>query len=397
MKKNRIVVLGIFLLSAAVLLGACGSDEQQAEKKKSVPVSVTEVKRGDLVQTEDFSATIEAKSVVDVTPKLTGRIASVYVEEGQRVKKGQLLARVETRELEVQLDQAQAALVSAKNARTQALSGIKQAELSYKNAKSNFQRVETLYKQQIVSKQDYENSKLQFEIAQNSYQALKQQVQVDPATGYKYVDATVKQAETSIDLIKVNMSNARIISPVSGIVSTRYVDPGEMTGGVAFTVMDMDTVIASAKITQKNITKIKEGQTVKVNIPSLGTKENTYKVTKIIPAADKSNTYKLEVNIPNSGHSIKPGMSATIQAVTNEIKNVMVLPRDAVVKHAGNEVVFVLRNGKVKAVEVVTGEYTDELVEIKKGVKVGDKVVTAGQHLLSDGDAVTVRNGGEAE
>lgn len=397
MKKKRVILLGVVLFCAAVFLGACGGKDEEAKEDKSVPVSVTAVKKGDLIQTEDISATIEPKMVVDVTPKLTGRIASVYVEEGQKVRKGQLLAKIETRELEIQLQQAQAALVSAKNARTQALSGIKQAEASYQNAKSSFQRIETLHNQNIISQQEYENSKLQFDIAKSNYEAAKQQVQVDPATGYKYIDATVKQAETSIALIQANLDNARIVSPVSGTVSARMVEPGEMTAGVAFTIMDLNTVVAQAKITQKNINKLKEGQEVKVKIASLNDKNASYKITKIIPAADNSNTFKLEVNIPNPKQSIKPGMSATIQAATNEVKGVLVIPRDAVVKRDGSETVYVVKNNKVKAIKVETGEYTDELVEIKKGLKVGDKVVTAGQHLLSDGDAVTVRNGGEAK
>ena len=394
MNRERKTWVAVLLLSVSMIVVACG-DKEEAKEKKSMPVSVTAVEKGDLIQTDDIAATIDAGMVVDVVPKLTGRVASVHVEEGQTVKKGQLLAQLETSELKIQLQQAQAGLVSAKNARTQTLSAVKQAESSYQNTKNSFKRIETLHEQGIISQQDYENSKLQLEIAQNTYESAKQQTAMDPASGYKYVDATVMQAQASIALINESIKNARVVSPISGTVTARYVDPGEMASGVAFTVVDMDSVTASAKITQKNVTKLKEGQDVKVNIGSLGTKQSTYKITKILPAADDSNTYKVEVNIPNPGHSIKPGMTANIQAATNEIKDVMVLPRDAVVERSGSKIVYVLNGDKVKAKEVVTGEYTDELVEIKKGVKVGDKVVTTGQHLLSDGDAVTVSSGGD--
>lgn len=395
MKRESMIWLVVLLLSASLLISSCGKKEEVSEKAQ--PVSVTEVKMGDLIQTQDIPATVEAKMVVDVQPKLAGRVETVNVEEGQAVKKGQLLAQLETRELKIQLQQAQAGLASAKSALAQAKSGVKTAEASYINAKNNFQRVEQLYKQQIVSQQDYENSKLQLEIAENSYEAAKQQLAVDPATGYQYMEATVKQAEASVALIKANLDNARIVSPISGTVTACLVEPGEMTAGVAFTVVDMDTVIATAKITQTNITKIKLGQEVKVDFASLGNHQSTYKISKLVPAADNSNTYKLEVSIPNPEHTIKPGMSATIQAATNEVKDVMVLPRDAVVKKTGTQIVYVVDKNKVKATEVVTGEYTDEMVEIKKGVKVGDQVVTSGQHLLSDGDAVTISNGGDAK
>lgn len=394
MKRKRLILLGGLLLCAAFFLVACGADKEE-EKETVLPVSVTEVVEGDLIQTENIPATIEAKSVVDVVPKLAGRVATVHVEEGQSVKKGQLMVQLETKELQIQLAQAQAGLMSAKSALAQARSGIKQAEASYLNAKNSFQRVESLYEQQIISQQDYENSRLQFEIAESAYEAAQQQLAVDPATGAQYLEATVKQAEASVALINANIDNARVEAPISGTVTSVMVEPGEMAGGgVVVSVADMNTVIATAKITQKNVTKIQQGQEVKVKIGASDDFESTYKITKLVPAADKSNTYKLEVTIPNADKAIKPGMTATIQAVTNQIENVLLLPRDAVVKRNGNDIVWVVNNGKVKAADVVTGEYTDELVEIKEGVKAGDQVVTAGQHLLSEGNGVEIQNQG---
>lgn len=398
MKRESMIWLAVLLLSTSVLAASCGEKKEEA-KEQARPVSVTEVKVGDIIQTEDVSATIEANMAVDVVPKVSGKVASVSVKEGQSVKKGQVLLQLETRELKAQVQQAQAALSSAKNAVTQARSGIKQAEASYMNAKNNFQRIEQLYKQQVVSQQDYENSKLQFEIAEDTYNAAKQQLQVDPSTGYQFLEAQVKQAEAGLELAQANLDNARVVAPASGTVVARNVDPGEMASSAspAITIMDMDTVKATAKITQKNITKINEGQEVKVSIASLGNQEKVYKIAKIIPAADKTNTYTLEVNIPNSDHSIKPGMTAVIRMNTDEIKDVMVLPRDAIVTSNSGETVFVLNKDKVKETKVVTGASTDELVEIKKGLKVGDKAVTAGQHLVADGDVVEVRDGGGAK
>ncbi|HHX95442.1 MAG TPA: efflux RND transporter periplasmic adaptor subunit [Clostridia bacterium] len=397
MKSKSFIWLAVLALLAAVFLGGCGSSGSEEPEEKAKPVSVAEVEKGNLVLTVDIPAAIDARMVVDVVPKTQGmaRVASVHVKEGQRVKKGQILVQLETRELKAQLQQAQAALVSARNALVQARSGIEQAELSYNNAKTNFERMETLYQQGIISQQDYENAKMQLEIARSTYEAAKQQVQVDPDTGYQYLEAQVKQAEANVELARANLDNARVVSPISGTVVALNVDPGEMAASVPVaTVMDMDMVIASAKITEKNVNSLKEGQEVLIKIASLDDFEGTYKITKIVPAADNSKTYKVEVSIPNEKHAIKPGMSAIIEAATKEIKDVMLLPRDAVVKRSGRDVVFVVEDDKVEAVEVTPGESTDELIIIEKGVRVGDKVVTAGQHLLDDGDTVVVRGGG---
>lgn len=399
MKKERIIWLAMILLAATTFLGACGSKGQETTEEAAKPVSVSEAAKGDLAQTIDISAAIDARMVVDIVPKTQGmaRVASVHVEEGQAVKKGQLLLQLETRELRAQLKQAQASLASAKNALAQARSGIKQAEASYINAKNNFQRIETLFNQQIVSQQEYENSKMQLEIAQSTYEAAQQQVKVDPDTGYQYLEAHVEQAEASVELARANLDNARVVSPISGIVIDRNVDPGEMAGSSPVaTVMDMTTVIASGTITEKNVNKLKEGQDVIIIIASINNLTGTYEISKIIPAADDSNTYKLQVNIPNPQFTIKPGMSAIIQANTQEIKDVILLPRDAVVERNGSNVVFVVEDNKVISKNVITGESTDELIVIKTGIKVGQKVVTTGQHLLNDGDAVKVRNGGGA-
>jgi HlyD family secretion protein len=394
-REKGIWVIAVLLVFVCVLSG-CGGGEEP-EKEVSLPVSVTAVEKGDLVQTTTIPAVIEGNMVVDIMPKMTGRVAAVYVEEGQNVKAGQHLAQLETSELEIQLKQAQAAVVSAKNGLAQARSAIKQAEVSYNTAKSNFERIEALYNQEIISQQDYDNAKLQYEIAKSTYEAAQQQTKVDPATGYQYLEATVKQAQASVDLINQSLTNARIVSPIAGTVTGRFINPGEIGTGVAFTVVDMNTVKATAKITQKNIAKFKVGQEVKVSISAVDMADNTYKITKLVPASDNTKTYTLEVNIPNPKHSIKPGMTASIVAVTNEIKDVMILPRDTVVERGGRSVVYLLDGDKVKAVTVETGEYTDEFVEIKRGLKVGDKVVSDGQHLLSDGDSVTVTGGGDAK
>lgn len=395
MKREKgIWVVAVLLVLVSVLSG-CGGEEP--EKEVSLPVSVTAVEKGDLIQTTTIPAVIEGNMVVDIMPKMTGRVAAVYVEEGQNVKAGQQLAQLETNELQIQLKQAQAAVVSAKNGLAQARSAIKQAEVSYNTAKSSFERVEALYNQEIISQQDYDNAKLQYEVAKSTYEAAQQQTKVDPASGYQYLEATVKQAEASVDLINQSLANARVVSPIAGTVTGRFINPGEIGTGVAFTVVDMNTVKATAKITQKNITKIKVGQEVKVSISSVDMADNTYKITKLVPASDNTKTYTLEVNIPNPKHLIKPGMTASIVAATNEIKDVMILPRDTVVERGGRSVVYLLDGDKVKAVTVETGEYTDEFVEIKQGLKVGDKVVSDGQHLLSDGDSVTVTGGGDAK
>ncbi len=402
MKREKIILLAAVLLLVIAVLGGCGDGDKTEEEEATLPVSVTAVEKGDLIQTTTIPAVIEGNKVVDIIPKMTGRFASVSVEEGQSVKAGQQLAQIETTELEIQRKQAQAAMSAAKNGVAQTNNAIRQAELSFNNAKSSFERVETLYNQDIISQHEYDNAKLQYEISKSTYEAVKGQQEIDPATGASYLEATVKQAEASVNMISQNISNAKVVSPIAGTVTGRYVEPGEMGTGIAFTVVDMSSVKATGKITQKNITNISVGQEVSVIIPALNTGNSagdyrSYKITKLVPASDRTNTYTLEVSIPNPGQTIKPGMTATLEAIINEIKDVMILPRDAVVERGDRSVVYVLDGDKVKAVTVQTGEYTDEFVEIKSGVKVGDEVVTAGQHLLSDGDAVTVTRKGDAK
>jgi len=406
MRKSFIWAVGV-MLCALFAISSCGTakNAETSKEEKAKPVAVTEVCRRDIAVASEFSAVIKPKMEVQVVPEIAGKVAEVHVAVGQRVKKGQVLVTLESEEIRAQVHQAEAALEKAKAALTGTRSQILQAETNYKNAKANFenaekeyQRMRFLYEQGVVSEQQFNSVEMQYRVAESNFQAAEQQLEITKKTAYELAVSDVRQAEANLSLARTRLENTVIKSPIDGIVSVRNIDPGEMAspGVPVVTVVDMDVVVARAGITERDVNRLKEGQQVSVIVGAAPGGPFKGKISSLSPAADSQsgNTYELEVDITNGDHIIKPGMSATIVAVVEEVNDVLSVPIGSVVERGGRTVAFVVKNEKAVIRRVITGLKDDHFIEIKSGLSEGDKVVAAGQHILNDGDRVVIQNGG---
>ena len=390
---------GLFAVIVIVFLGmfsvSCGSNPDEASEKQEKPVAAVSVEEKDLVIYSEMTAQIEPAMEVKVVPKLSGKVEDVKVQIGERVERGQVLVTLESREIKAQVQQAEAALISARNAAASARSQIEQTRANYENAKADYDRIKTLFEQGAVSQQDLEGAELQYTVARTNFEASQQQLEKTPG-GYQALEAGVKQAEASLELAKAQLDSTVITSPIAGVVASRYIDSGEMAapGSPVITVVDMDTVLARANITERHINRLEEGQEVDIRVNSASEATFRGEVTTLGLVAGESNTYLLEVEIPNDTLVLKPGMSAVIMAAMEKVEDAVVVPIDAVVERGGKDVVFVYDNGKALERQVVTGLKDNEMIEIKSGLTTQDLVVTAGQHMLNDGDSVTLQDGG---
>jgi len=409
MKKKLIIgaVICAAVFAGYMLFSTYGSDNKNEGQgtEAAKPVNIEVVRPRDLVVEAELSAQIKPKEEIQVVPEISGKVASVNVSKGQRVKKGQLLVSLERDELEAQYNQAQAAHKKAVAAYSTTESQIIQAENNFKNASANFEnaekeysRMKVLYDQGVISPQQFDAIKVQYQVAESNLKAAKKQLEIVKKTSYEIAKADIEQAEANLNLTRQRLENCDIISPIDGIVAEVNVDPGEMAGVGApvVTVVEMDSVLAAAKVTEKYLKSIEEGQTVEVLIEAVLDRPLKGKVVHISPVADprNANTYELEVEIPNKNYQIKPGMSAVVSLVLERAEDVPAVPIDSVIERSGKNIVFVVEGKKAAVREVSLGIKNDKYVEIKKGLKRGDRVVVKGQHILNDGDRVIFENGG---
>ncbi|HBT20895.1 MAG TPA: hypothetical protein DEA47_06000 [Peptococcaceae bacterium] len=400
------VICAVIFAAGYMLFNTYGSNDQNEGQSTDTakPVDFEVVRPRDLVVKAELSAQIKAKEEIQVVPEISGKVASVHVSKGQRVRKGQLLVSLEKDELKAQFNQAQAAYRKAVAAYSTTESQIIQAENNFKNASANFEntekeynRMKVLYEQGVVSEQQFDAVKAQYQVAQSNLNAAKRQLEIVKKTSYEVAKADIKQAEANLDLSRQRLENCDISSPIDGIVAQVNVDPGEMAnvGAPVVTIVEMDRVLAAAKVTEKYLKSIKEGQTVEVMIEAISDRPFKGKVVHISPVADakNANTYEVEVEIPNEEHQIKPGMSAVVSLVIERAEDVLAVPVDSVVERSGKDVVFVVDGERAAARKVSLGIKDDKYVEIKKGLKRGDRVVIRGQHLLNEGDRVVCESG----
>lgn len=374
MKFNRTTRLfGIVcLMTALALSGGCGKKDADTTvtEDKSVPVTITEVKTGSISTGTSISGKVAPLQEVAIIPKVPGKAVQVPVDVGTRVRKGSLLVKLDTTDLEISLSSALNGLQNAKITNDQ-------AKLNYDNAKTNYDRMKLLYKDGAISFQQLEQAELAYNLARDAIKA-----------------PVVATAQTQIDSIRNQIANATITSPIDGEVAIRNIDPGEMAGNAyVMTIVNIDTVFVEGSIAEGDIGLVKQGQEVSVKVDAAG---GTFDgIVKIVsPVVDQQTKgYPVKVEIKNPGHKLKPGMFAEIKLVTTDKKDIVVVPKETLLNRGTSKAVYVVENNIALERPVETGIESDDMIEIIKGLNVGEKIVIQGQQSLFDKAKVSVKSG----
>ena len=344
MKMNGIIrtllVGGVCLASVACSSKkrADAAAEQVVEvKKPNVTTAVVHIE--DVDQQSVFTGNVEGYTVNNITPQQPRRITRLLVDVGDRVAAGQKVA---------ELDNA----------------ALAQAKAQYENTKANYERSNELYQFGGESKANWEAMKTSYEVAKFTYENL--------------------------------LENTTLVSPISGVVTARNYDVGDMCGGQPiFVVQKINPVKIMISVSESLYSYIKKGMAVTVEFDALPEQQFSAKVSRITPSIDASTrTFPVELVLANDKELVKPGMYARVTMNYGTRQNVVV-PDVAVVKQlgSGNRYVYVYKqDGTVAYQKVEIGRRMGDKFEILSGVADGDVVVTSGHIALKDGIAVEVVN-----
>jgi membrane fusion protein (multidrug efflux system) len=280
---------------------------------------------------------------VGVNSQIAGALLTVNVEEGSRVSRGELLAEIDPRELTAQVRAAEAALAFAK---------------------STAERSTTLYEAKVITVVEFERDR----------------------TALASAEASLAQLKTRLDFTKV-------LSPLDGVVTQRFVRDGDIVGAQAalFTVADVSTLVTLLPVSELEVPMLRTGATVPVQVDALQATVNG-RIRRIFPAADSTNRLvPVEVAIPgNAVAGLRPGYTVRATLRLDERQNVLMIPSRAVVGAQGAQSVFVIKNGRAERRRVRVGTDIDGRTEVVEGVAFGDSVITTGNALLRDGASVRV-------
>ena len=339
--------------------------------------------RGSVAQQLVVVGNLIGDATVAVVPRAAGRLEAISVRLGDPVKRGQRIAKIEDYELQEQVKQQEAALEVSR-------ATIRQREADLQLAETNAERSRNLFARQLLPKQTLDDTEAR-------YQAAVAQLDLARAQN--------NQSAARLDELKINLANTVVVSPVNGFVARRGVDPGAFVGGNAaiVDVVDISRVRLVANIVEKDLKQIQAGDMTRVEVDAFPGEMFTGRIARLAPVLDPATrTAPIEVEIPNEGYKLKPGMYARVTVTTDERKDAIVVPANAVVDYTGRRGVFVASGDSTVTFRPVRiGIEESSQIEILDGIAEGDRVVTIGAAGLRDGDRVVLsgasgrRGGGE--
>ncbi|CAI8828839.1 HlyD family secretion protein [Brevibacillus sp. IT-7CA2] len=402
--------IAIVALLTFTLITGCASQEDAAKtaaqpEETVTPVQVATVAQGVVTSESGLTAKLAPSEEVQMSPKTSGKIKSLPVKLGQAVTKGQLLFTLDTNELSNSVREQEAALRVAKANLNQAGStsdqglveaqnDLTEAERALADAKLNQQRNQQLFAQGAIAAEKMDEANTTLTKAQISYDNAKQKLQsAKQKTGVQVSAASVTESEVRLQNAREQLANATVVSPIDGFVASVTGAVGQMAGQQPIvTVVKTNPLVVKANLSEADVTKVKVGTVVKVNVQSTG-KTIDAKVTAISPVMDSQlKAYPVEITIPNASNELKSDMVVNVTFPQgSEGAKSLVIPRKAVFDREGRQYVFKLEGEAAKQVEVSTGNSTSELIEVVSGLANGDKVVVKGQTLLTDGGKVSIQ------
>ncbi len=384
MKPNSLL---FSLLALAVLAAAgCGKNETAAaeETVRALAVRVQAVAARSFERRLTVQGTLEAKNYATVASRADGNLDAIWVDEGDVVVAGGTdLFQVDAANRENALTIAQQDLAVAKAALAVAKASAAKVEAESRKATLDFERYERLHKDGKVSPNEFEAA--QVGNAQAKAGIAVAEAQTDLA------ERQVKQAEAALAIAEKNLADAKLVAPLSGIVSARYVEPGEQmsVGKPVLRIDDVSVVEAAAYLPAQYYAEVRSGET-KFRLGVGGRAAGTHAVTYRSPTIDPTlRTFEIKGLLEQPGDAVVPGQMADLTLVF-ETRQGLGVATAAVLVRSGQTVVFVAQDGQALARPVETGLQNDGWTEILSGLEAGETVVIEGQTQLHDGMAVEV-------
>jgi RND family efflux transporter MFP subunit len=383
---NRRFAPGVAVLAAFLAAAGCSSKEGDGNAKAvpaakpTVSVDAEVVATGDVVEGIEVTGTLSPKYQAEIKPEYGGVVTRVYVNDWAKVRKGDPLLKVDTREGEVLLLKAKAALEMAK-------AGQLEAEAAVARADREYDRAVKLYESGLLTRQGMDDARTQKEAASARIAAAKAQVAV---AGEDVAHATMR------------LSKAVIRSPFDGAVAERMVNEGDLVGEmqkVVFRLVDNRLLELTVSVPSAEMAALRVGQPVRFSTDAFPGREFDGTVAHINPSVSPGDrSVRVIAEVPNVPEVLKGGLFVKGRIATGGRKGVVRIPRTALLSWnvaARKGEVFVVDNNVARRRGVTTGAVQGDLVEIPSGLRSGETVVTRGAFLISDGDAVKVAAAGK--
>jgi HlyD family secretion protein len=393
-RRRRASWIGVIIVVLAVL-AAVGLMAARSGGTNIDPAKLGKVERGDLVKSVVATGKVEPITKVEIKSKASGIVKKLYIEAGDQVKSGQVLAELDRVEMEAQVRQSEAQLQSAEATWHSSEADLARSKVDAEGVdvpmlQRAYERASSMAKQGIVSKAALDDAEKSYVLATNKQHLAQAQVLVNVAK-VAQARADVKRAEATLSQLREQLSYTTIVAPIDGIVLSRDVEIGDAVSSIlvmgssatlVMTIGDTREVYVKGKVDESDIGKVYLGQPARIRVESLKDKTFLGDVTKISPMGvekDNVTTFEVRVSINNPGGELKAMMTANAEMILEEHKNVLNVQESSLIydqnKSASVELPDVKSKDGKRKVAVRAGISNGVKTEILSGLNEGQQVV----------------------
>jgi RND family efflux transporter MFP subunit len=363
MRKKK--ATGLLLIAGLLLFSGCSASEPAPAEENSIAVGTASAQIMDISRRVVFSGTLKGIREVNVVPEVSARIVQVTVKPGDRVRAGQVLVSLDTSNFQASYAQALAGY-------EQVMANKRNNDIQLEAAQKNYERTKTLYDAGAASE-------LELESAQRNVDLM----------GTGAIEAALATAEAGLQQIKDQLAKCTVTAPLDGLVGDVNAAAGAYSspGVPLMVVSDSSRLKTEILVSGSEISYLHVGDPVAVKVAAVRAEPYAGSVTAVAPVANaQSQSFTVEVTMDNADSLVLSGMFAEVSADTIGREGVLGLPTDAVLINGGQSVVYVIdAESRAHQLEVETGIYNHDYIEIISGLTVGQKVIVSGNTLVSEG------------
>lgn len=413
--RKWVILFVLIFVGALALYRGWGATQKKSGKRffqTEIPVQISPAIRKQMIYSLSATGDIAPMMQVDLFPRVSGYLERIDVNLGDSVRQGQVIAQIDrteflqkVKEVEAKVAQAKANLSeleagSRPEELRQAEEALRQAQSRFDNAKLHRERIEALFKRQVISKKeadiaemDYTVAEAQLAVSQQNLKLVREGARQEVKEGSR---AKLKEMEALLAQEQIRLQNTLIVAPFQGEIIRKYIDAGALASPSTPIVSLVHTLTLKivANVLEKDIPLLKPAMKAKIRTEAYPGKVFEGRVARINTGLDlNTRTLQAEIEIPNSGRLLKPGMFARIEVVLLEKPEVLAIPSNAVMENQGEKFVYLLEGNKAARRPIVTGIEQDRFVEVREGLKEGDQVIVRGQEGIRENTTIRVIEG----
>ena len=387
---------GMYLLIIAIIIAAIAAvvvrgfgfekDKKEVFGEQPVTVSTAAVTQTTMERVISVNGKVKPVREAEVSAKVSGKVSQIFFVLGQTVKKGDVLFKLDDRDLRLEMELGEAAL---KVTRTSLDSSLITAETKYQEAKRNYERLKRLYEKQIGSRQELESAETAYIQAEDFYKSAKLAAQ-DGTTNAR---AQLERARLAYENAKTQLEYTVVRAPIDGIIATKDLKVGQYVGAstTVATLVDLSSVEVETYVSEAIINSLRRGDQAEIHVKSVAAEPLTGRITAIAPAVDvKSLNYPVNIEVANPKGLLKSGMFADVKFTVERNKQVMAVALDAIVEEDQRKYVWLLAGDKARKRLIKTGIVDARLAQVTEGLTAKDVVIVKGVNLLKNGAKVMV-------